>query len=55
MAQCEKEGLRKLHLDLQIHHQRLKDVVHEAKPMLPNSAPAAAAAAALACNVNACA
>jgi hypothetical protein len=31
VAQCEKEGLRKLHLDLQIHHQRLQDVVHEAK------------------------
>ena len=31
VAQCEKEGLRKLHLDLKIHHQRLQDVVHEAK------------------------
>jgi hypothetical protein len=30
VEQCEREGLRQLHDDLQIHHQRLQDVVHEA-------------------------
>ncbi|EFN58638.1 hypothetical protein CHLNCDRAFT_140880 [Chlorella variabilis] len=30
VAQCEKVGLRRLHDDLQIHGQRLQDLVHEA-------------------------
>lgn len=28
VAQCEKEGLRQLHDDLQIHHQRLQVSIH---------------------------
>lgn len=31
VAQCEKEGLRRLADDMQIHNQRLQDVVHEAR------------------------
>lgn len=31
VAQCATEGLRKLADDLQIHNQRLQDLVHDAQ------------------------
>lgn len=39
VAQCEREGLRRLADDLQIHHQRLQDVVAEARAAAAAATP----------------